>query len=174
MLTISKKKLKDGNENIYDKKYLLLYNRETMLNEIHNSIMSLNSSAYFSGIVMLMLNIGSKYITIELSKTQEQFLRNKIARQMLIFSIIWLGMRDIYKSLILTAVFVLLTDHLFNENSNLCVLPKKMQLIKNEVDVNDDNELSDVEVSNAVMILEKAKKRTQQKNKLSALNNFMT
>lgn len=145
-----------------------------MLNEIHNSIMSLNSSAYFSGIVMLMLNIGSKYITIELSKTQEQFLRNKIARQMLIFSIIWMGMRDIYKSLILTAVFVLLTDHLFNEKSNLCVLPKHMRLIKNEVDVNDDNELSDVEVSNAVMILEKAKKRTQQKNKLSALNNFMT
>lgn len=145
-----------------------------MLNEIHNSIMSLNSSAYFSGIVMLMLNIGSKYITIELSKTQEQFLRNKIARQMLIFSIIWMGMRDIYKSLILTAVFVLLTDHLFNENSNLCVLPKKMRLIQNAVDVNDDNELSDVEVSNAVMILERAKKRTQQKNKLSALNNFMT
>lgn len=145
-----------------------------MLNEIHNSIMSLNSSSYFSGLVMLMLNIGSKYITIELSKTQEQFLRNKIARQMLIFSIIWMGMRDIYKSLILTAVFVLLTDHLFNENSNLCVLPKKMRLIQNAIDVNDDNELSDVEVSNALMILEKAKKRTQQKNKLSALNNFMT
>lgn len=145
-----------------------------MLNEIHRSIMSLNSNSYFSGIIMLMLNIGSKYVTIELSKTQEQFLKNKMGRQILIFSIIWMGMRDIYKSLILTAVFVLLADHLFNENSNLCVLPKKMRLIQNAIDVNDDNELSDVEVSNALMILEKAKKRTQQKNKLSALNNFMT
>ena len=27
---------------------------------------------------MIMLNIGSKYVTIELSKSQEQYLRNSI------------------------------------------------------------------------------------------------
>ena len=42
-----------------------------------------------------MLNIGSKYITIELSKSQEQYLKNKIGRQILIFAISWMGSRDI-------------------------------------------------------------------------------
>ena len=31
----------------------------------------LNSSKFFAGIVMILLNIGSKYITIELSKSQD-------------------------------------------------------------------------------------------------------
>ena len=38
----------------------------------------LNNSKFFAGLVMIMLNIGSKYITIELSKSQEQYLKNKI------------------------------------------------------------------------------------------------
>ena len=73
---------------------------------------------------MLIINIGSKYVTIELSKNQEQFLKGAIARQILIFSIIWMGTRDIITSLILTAVFVILTDHLFNEESRFCVVSK--------------------------------------------------
>ena len=78
---------------------------------------SLNNSKFFAGLVMIMLNIGSKYITIGLSKSQEQYLRNSAGRQMLIFAISWMGSRDIVIALILTAVFTILTDHLFNENS---------------------------------------------------------
>ena len=35
---------------------------------IHNSILSLNDSKYFAGIAMLIVNIGSRYITLGLSK----------------------------------------------------------------------------------------------------------
>ena len=47
----------------------------------------LNNSKFFAGLVMIMLNIGSKYITVELSKSQEQYLKNHIGRQLLIFAI---------------------------------------------------------------------------------------
>ena len=47
----------------------------------------LNNSKFFSGVVMILLNIGSKYITIELSKSQEAYLRNSLGRQLLIFAI---------------------------------------------------------------------------------------
>jgi hypothetical protein len=144
-----------------------------MLNEIHKSIMALNGNSYFVGILMLLMNIGSKYVSIELSKTQEQFIKNKIGRQLLIFSIVWMGVRDIYKSLIITAIFVLLADHLFNENSNFCILPKQMRLLRNAIDVNDDNEISEQEINNALQVLDKAKRQVQMKNKLSALNNFI-
>ena len=72
---------------------------------------------------MIMLNIGSKYITIKLSKSQEAYLRNTIARQMLIFSIIWMGTRDVLVSIGMTAAFSILTTHLFNEESSFCIIP---------------------------------------------------
>lgn len=144
-----------------------------MLDQIHTSLMSINNSSYFAGILMLIVNIGSKYISIELSKTQEQYVKHKIGRQILIFSIIWLGIKDIYKSLILTAVFVLLADHLFNEKSNLCILPKQMRMIQSAMDLNDDNNVSDEEVSKALHILENAKNKFKKTQRMTAINNFM-
>ena len=49
--------------------------------KIQNNIGSLNNSRFFAGIVMLMLNLGSKYVSVNLSKTQEEFLKalNKVA-----------------------------------------------------------------------------------------------
>lgn len=144
-----------------------------MLNEIHRSVMALNTNAYFSGLIMIILNIGSKYITIQLSKTQEQYLKTSIGRQILIFSIIWMGIRDIYKSLILTAVFIVLTDYLFNENSNLCILPMKFRQLESAIDTDSDNEITEYEMNNALKILQEAKKQFEHRNKLTAVNNFI-
>lgn len=115
----------------------------------------LNNSKFFAGLVMIMLNIGSKYITIDLSKTQEQYLRNNIARQLLIFSISWMGSRDILISLVLTAVFNILTMHLFNENSSLCIIPKEYRVLHDLIDTNNDNKISEEELKKAEEILNK-------------------
>ena len=56
-----------------------------MLNILRSVAHNINTSKFFAGFVMIMLNIGSKYITIKLSKSQESYLRNTIARQLLIF-----------------------------------------------------------------------------------------
>lgn len=143
-----------------------------MLGFIHNALMSLNNSKFFAGIVMIMLNIGAKYITIELSKTQEEYLRNSISRQLLIFSICWMGTRDIYLSLGLTAVFIVLTQYLFNENSSFCILPKSIQVLSKALDTNGDNKVSDEEIRNALHILDKAKKQDEKRQKLEALNTY--
>jgi hypothetical protein len=134
--------------------------------------MSLNNSKFFAGLVMIMLNIGSKYVTIKLSKTQEEYMKHAIARQLLIFSIIWMGTRDIYISLGLTAVFIVLTQYLFNEESSFCILPAHMRVIKSSMDVNDDDEISDAEIHRAVKILEKAKQNERKRNQLEMLNMF--
>lgn len=144
-----------------------------MIKHIHNSVMALNSNVYFAGIIMLMLNIGSKYITIELSKTQEQYLKNSIGRQLLIFSIVWMGIRDIYRSLVLTGIFILLTDYLFNEKSNLCILPKNLQTLKDAVDINNDEIIDEIELNHALEVLHKAKIQFKRRNKLAAINNFI-
>ena len=130
------------------------------------NIYSLNNSKFFAGIIMLMLNIGSKFIILELSETQQAYLHNNIAKQLLIFSIAWIGTRDIYISLIITAVFTVLTGFLFNENSKFCILPEKLKKLEKQIDSNNDGIISDKELDDAIGILTKAKRqKIAQKNK---------
>ena len=143
-----------------------------MFKLIHKSLMSLNDSKFFSGLVMIMLNIGSKYITIELSKNQEEYLKNSVARVLLLFSITWMGTRDIYMSILLTSAFIIMTGYLFNEESSLCILPANLKRFNNILDKNDDSKVSDQEISAAVAILEKAKRREQRRTQLQMLNTF--
>ncbi len=75
---------------------------------IHNSVLSLNNSKYFAGVAMLIVNIGSRYITLGLSKSQEEYIKNFVVRELLIFSIIWMATRDIYIAITMTAAFIIL------------------------------------------------------------------
>ena len=144
-----------------------------MINELFNYLGYLNNSKFFSVLVMIMLNIGSKYVTIELSKSQEAYLKNSVGRQLLIFAISWMGSRDILIALALTAIFTVLTDHLFNEESPMCVIPMKYRQFEEVLDLDANQEVTDDEIAKATEILAKAKKREQRKEQLRNLNNFI-
>ncbi|MDC0141966.1 hypothetical protein OAI84_00030 [bacterium] len=118
---------------------------------------SLNNSKYFAGIIMIMLNIGSKYTTIELSKTQKQFFKSSIFRQLMIFTIVWSATKDIIISLILTASFHVLTNYLFNEKCKYCIIPKRWQEFEESLDFDKNGVVTDNEVKRAISILKKAK-----------------
>ena len=144
-----------------------------MINELFNYLGYLNNSKFFAGLVMIMLNIGSKYVTVELSKSQEAYLKNSVGRQLLIFAISWMGSRDILIALALTAIFTVLTDHLFNEESPMCVIPMKYRQFEEVLDLDKNQEVTDDEIAKATEILAKAKKREQRKEQLRNLNNFI-
>ena len=97
-----------------------------VLFNINNStiISSLNNSKYFAGIMMLVLNLGSRFLVMELSENQEQMLSNKIIRRFVIFTVVFVSTRDILVSFIVTAIFIVLVSGLFNENSKYCVMTK--------------------------------------------------
>ena len=135
-----------------------------MLRTFIKNIYSLNNSKFFAGLVMLLMNIGSKYITIELSKTQSEYLRGSIARQMLIFSISWMGSRDIFKALALTAIFNVLTVHLFNEESAYCIVPRQYRSFTRILDSDGDGSVSDEEEKEARNILDRVRRRDQKIN----------
>jgi hypothetical protein len=134
---------------------------------IHTHVDYLNSNKFFAGIVMLTLNIGSRFVTIDLSKSTEQYLKYSVTRQILIFAICWMGTRDIYISLGLTAVFVILADHLFNHDSSFCIVPSSYKKIEKAMDTNNDGVISADELSSAIAILEKAKKEKQKQQQQS-------
>ena len=93
---------------------------------------TLNGSKLFAGLFMIFLNIGSKFVTIELSKNQKEFLANSILRQVLVFAVAFVGTRDLLVSLILTAVFTVLVDGLLHESSPISILPKSLSITSTE------------------------------------------
>ena len=46
-------------------------------------IQPINSSKLFAGLLMIIMNIGSKYVEVKLTKTQEQALRNALCRELI-------------------------------------------------------------------------------------------
>ena len=87
----------------------------------------MNENKLILGLIMIFMNIGSKFIVIELSETQKELLSNTILRQVLIFCIAFVGTRDVILSLLLTAVFVILVDGLLHEASPMYILPRSLR-----------------------------------------------
>jgi hypothetical protein len=126
------------------------------LTNLLNVTQVLNDNKFFAGIIMLIMNIGSKYITVELSKSQENYIKYSLGRQLIIFSILWVGTRDIFISLLMTIIFILFADYLFNENSYYCIMPKKYR----EGNTNpDDTPITEKDINNAIYTLKRARKK---------------
>jgi len=145
-----------------------------MIGVVLEYLKALNNSKFFAGVVMIIMNIGSKYVTIELSKNQEQYLKNNIGRQFLIFAISWMGSRDILTALALTAIFTILADHLFNEQSQFCIIPRKYRRYEHLLDLDKNNEVTEEELKHAKEVLERSRKKVERQGQLKNLNNFIT
>jgi hypothetical protein len=139
---------------------------------IHDRVHYLNNSKFFAGIIMILLNIGSKFISIQFSKSAEEYLKLNITKQILVFSMAWMGTRDIYTALMLTAVFVILSDHLFNEESKFCIVPKHYRVLDKLIDTNNDGVISNDEINRAISILERAKKEQNKKEQKQNFSQF--
>ena len=84
----------------------------------------------------------------------------------------FMGTRCVITSLILTAVFTILSDHLFNEESHYCVMPHKYRVLHKLIDTNNDGEVSEEELNAAIQLLEKSKREKQKKEHKKTFMNF--
>ena len=142
------------------------------LSYINHNVMYLNNSKFFAGVIMILLNIGSKFITIQFSKSTEEYLKWTVSKQLLVFAMAWMGTRDIYAALGLTAVFTILSDYVFNEESNLCIVPQKYRVLGKLIDTNEDGVVTEPELAAAIAVLEKAKREKQRKEQKEAFKRF--
>lgn len=96
----------------------------------YSIIQNLNNSKFFAGILMILMNIGSKYISLELSETQDDFFSNIVIRRMMIFVVVFIATKDIITSFIITACFIIMVSGLFNENSKFCLIKNNCKQTK--------------------------------------------
>jgi hypothetical protein len=142
------------------------------LSYLNHHILYLNSNKFFAGVIMILLNVGSKFIQIQFSRSTEEYLKYSVSKQILVFSMAWMGTRDIYAALGLTAVFTVLSDYLFNEECSLCIVPHKYRVLHKLVDTNNNGEVSEIELSAAIAVLEKSKREKQRKEQKEAYKKF--
>jgi len=91
------------------------------INPIDAFLQIFNSNPYFIGIMMLILNLGGRFISLEVTKKQEQFLQLPWVRRGLIFTVLFVATRNIWVAFWATLTVILFLGYLFNENSALCI-----------------------------------------------------
>ncbi len=143
-----------------------------MLDYIQPFIHRINNSKLFAGFVMILLNIGSRYVKIDITKAQEQYLKKSLGRHMLVFAMTWLGTKDLLIALILTAVFNVFVDYLLNEESKLCIVPKKYRNYEDILDLDGDGVVTDEEIKKATEILIKATEMEKKKRHIKNVSKF--
>jgi len=132
---------------------------QNLFNKFNNNVQLVNSSKIFAGLMIIILNISSKFVNIKLSKSIESYLKNTFSKQILVFAIAWMGTRDIYIAFIITIIFIICVDYLFNEESKFCCLPESFT--NYHLELLDDNKVSEEDIKKATEILEKAKKQKE-------------
>ena len=75
---------------------------------------------------MILFNLGSKYIVMDMSKSHEMFLKSTIIRRITIFCMFFVATRDLFVSLVCTSIFIILALGIFNEKSSMTVLPASL------------------------------------------------
>ena len=83
---------------------------------------------------------------------------------MLVFSIAWMGTRDIYIATFITLCFIITSEYLFNEDSALCILSENFRDYHNtllEHNKSNDEKVTDEEISKAKEVLDKATKQNK-------------
>ncbi len=82
---------------------------------------SVNSNPYFIGLMMLLLNLGGRFLALEISKEQEKFLSQPMVRRFFLFAVLFVATRNVVIAAGLAVLVILLLGYLFNENSDLCL-----------------------------------------------------
>jgi len=135
---------------------ILLFLAET----IHESVQSVNNSKIFAGVMIIVLNIGSKFVTFKFSKPFEAYLKYTFSRQVLVFAIAWMGTRDIYIALLMTLLFTIFTEVFFHDESPFCVFSSEFCDYHTDLLDNATNEkITEEDVRKARDVLERAKKQ---------------
>jgi hypothetical protein len=91
-----------------------------------NILFELSNSKIFAGTILLLSNIGGKYLSIDLPKNIDSIFTNYfILRCLVLFSVFFMATRDIKISLLLSLLFFIIVYYFIDEKSSFCLLSSK-------------------------------------------------
>jgi hypothetical protein len=127
-------------------------------------VINLNESKIFAGLMIVILNIASKFVNFKFGPTAEKYLKYTFSRQILVFAMTWMGTRDIYIATIITLVFILFFDVLFNEDSRFCILPDNLKEYYQNLD-KEEQTVTEQKLADAFVTIEKYRNQKNEEAK---------
>lgn len=94
----------------------------------------LNNSKLFLGIMLILLNIGSRHLVDELSTNPDEYNRNLVLRRIAVFAVCFVGTRDLVVSLLLTAGFIIIAQGVSSQSREGMENKKKVEESEKKVD----------------------------------------
>ena len=92
-------------------------------------LIELATNKLFNGCIMLMTNIGGRYIMLDIPQNIEKMFSNYfLLRILVIFSIFFMATRDIKVAVLLSLIFLIFIKFVINEKSYFCIFPKNGDL----------------------------------------------
>ena len=104
-----------------------------------NTLEKIAENKYFIGVVMIMMNIGARFMIEELTPKQKEWINTQYFRRFIVFCAFFAATRDLLAAVTLTIIFILFVGE-FSTDSN-DVKNKKNKKITN-IDI--QNELNSV------------------------------
>ena len=90
---------------------------------IDTILLNLSNNKLFSGCIMLLTNIGGKYLLMDIPDNMEKlFSKYFILRVLVLFSIFFMATRDIKTSILLSLLFFIVMKFFINEKSSFCLI----------------------------------------------------
>lgn len=132
------------------------YISNNILDLLHFNILHINNSKFFAGTIMILLNIGSRLIPLQISESAEEYVKKTFSKPLLVFAMAWMGTRDIYTSFILMILFIILSEYLFNEGSKYCIVPFTHRVLNHKPTACKNDKIHN-DISNIIKLLEKIK-----------------
>ena len=86
-------------------------------------LFTLNTNPYLIGIFMILLNLGGRFLPLELTKNQESFLQSPFIRPIILFTVIFIATRNLAVAFWLTLAIFSILWFLANEKSEWCIIP---------------------------------------------------
>ena len=86
---------------------------EQFIESMKDSMSCINDNKYMIGLTMIMLNIGARFIIDELDDDLRKMIANKVIRRIFIFCSFFMATKDLFTSIVLTIIFVILINEVF-------------------------------------------------------------
>lgn len=96
-----------------------------MIENIASVANTLNTSKVFSGIAMIIMNFGSRYVISDITQVHEQLMTSRLFKILALFCMFFVGTRDVLIAMILTASFMVIVHGILNENRKYNLLNSK-------------------------------------------------
>jgi len=94
-----------------------------VLDPLSQAILFVNTNPYIIGCFMLALNLGGRFLSLELTKKQEEFLAAPWLRPALFFTVVFIATRNLAAAFWVTLLFFAIIWVIANENSPYCLIP---------------------------------------------------